>query len=260
MNLKKSLKVAVLVLVLGALLGTVSELTEPPRTIGYAHPGDVFSAGASVTPAIDGTISAGGWDDAHMEAFTTPGEVEGVLYIKNDFTNLYIAVRIEDPTLSHNDTVRVMFDDDHNGRLEAGEDIIGWGSGSSPGLWDGYFDGRYVTQDAADRGTSDGETAARNHGIYNHFEISHPLDSGDDVHDFSLSIGDTVGFAIGVTIDGTPRGMWPSLNPDSWADIVIASPRGPGEGTGRSPDLDGQRLRGRCCLSPGPSGRPSLTP
>lgn len=73
MNLKKSIKVAVLTLVLVVLLGMVGTLTEGPRTIGYAHFWDVFSAEASVTPVINGTISAGEWDAAHMEAFTSLG-------------------------------------------------------------------------------------------------------------------------------------------------------------------------------------------
>jgi hypothetical protein len=43
-------------------------------------------------------------------------------------------------------------------------------------------------------GTNDGATAATNDGEFTVIEMSHPLRSGDGLHDFSLKPGDTVGF------------------------------------------------------------------
>lgn len=69
---------------------------------GHA-PGVVLSAWATITPTIDGTIAPGEWGDASTMTFTMDGH-DCTIYVKNDATNLYIAVVITD------DALRIGFD------------------------------------------------------------------------------------------------------------------------------------------------------
>jgi len=78
--------------------------------------------------------------------------------------------------------------------------------------------------DTAEGGTSDGQGKSSGSGGYNYFEISHPLNSADDAHDFSLTAGNTVGFHLEYWDEATGYwGDWPSLNPKNWAHITVAS-------------------------------------
>jgi len=194
------------------------------------HSGVSFSAWAWTPPAIDGTIdTVGEWVNATTASFTSTEGLEGIVYVMNDDTNLYIAVRTMDPTLSQDSTdtdkVWIYFDNNHDGTgPEAGDDVIGWNGYLSEGFRDGHSGGTFVwRKDTEEGGTSEGSGQATNDGTYNYFEISHPLDTADDDHDFSLSIGDAVGFAIRFTVDGSDMGWWPSSEPAEWHNIGIAS-------------------------------------
>ncbi len=60
------------------------------------------------------------------------------------------------------------------------------------------------------------------------YQFSHPLDTGADDHDFSLSIGDTVGFTLSIriitgTIADTGFPTSNISNASLFGDIVIAS-------------------------------------
>lgn len=57
-------------------------------------------------------------------------------------------------------------------------------------------------------------------GVYSYFECFRPLDSADDAHDFSLKIGDVVGFRVGYRDNAALVGFWPS---NGWCHIKIAS-------------------------------------
>mgnify|MGYP000020468873 CR=1 FL=1 len=191
----------------------------------------ILSAWTSTPPTIDGTIdTATEWAAAASAEFTTTGGAKGIVYVMNDAENLYIGVKVEDPTLGMDtvgiDRVWIYFDNDHDEiGPEPGDDIIGWTGYASEGFKDGYSDGTYIwKRDIDDGGSSDGMAVATNDGTYNYFEIQHPLNSLDNAHDFSLSFGDIVGFAIRLTVDGFDKGFWPSSNPSLWADIIIKSP------------------------------------
>ncbi len=248
---RESLISAILVLSCSLLLVTFYQAPSVE-----AHSGDVLSAWANVVPAIDGVLSPGEWDDdgvllspgewddAESLPFTSTGGIDCILYIKNDANNLYLAVRTTDSTLSQdttvNDKIWLYFDNDHDGLgPEAGDDIIGWNGYLSEGFRDGYSDGTYVwSRDIDDGGTSDGLASATGDGAYNYFEISHPLDTTDSTHDFSLSLEvPAVGFAIRLTVDGLDTGWWPSDNVTKWADIIVASP-GDKDGDGISDEED----------------------
>ena len=194
------------------------------------HSGVSFSAWTWTPPTIDGTIdTAVEWASAATTPFTSTLGLEGIFYVMNDGNNLYIAVRTTDSTLSQDgtgtDAVWIYFDNNNNGvGPEAGDDIIGWNGYLSEGFKDGYSDGTYVWwKDTDAGGDSDGSATATNDGTYSYFEISHPLDTTDDAHDFSLSTGDTIGFAIRFTVDGFNKGWWPSSDSSEWHDIEVAS-------------------------------------
>jgi len=198
--------------------------------ISFAHVGPPLSGWAPAPPTIDGIVGATEWTTAARVAYTTTGGISGVFYVMNDAVNLYIAVTTTDPTLSKdttvNDKVILYFDNNHNGLgPESGDDILCWDGYMSEGFRDSFSTGDYGfwRKDTDFGGTSDGLAAATNNGTHNHFEIMHPLNTADNAHDFSLSMGDTVGFGLRLCVDGYDRGWWPSSSPSAWRDIVISS-------------------------------------
>jgi hypothetical protein len=171
-----------------------------------AGSGFTLSAYTSATPTIDGNIEASEWVDAATAAIGPfgPGNIySGTLYMMNDGVNLYIGVIIQgDIDLSSNDNVRFYFDNDNGGEMnrEPGDDdIINQGTGTVIG--DIFSDGTFDQWDTLFGGTNDGQIASSRQGSLNMFELSHPLDDDDDAHDFSLSAGQTGGFALTVVIN-----------------------------------------------------------
>ena len=218
---------------------------------GYAHSGNSLSAFATVVPIIDGILSPGEWEDAATTAFTMVIPLnrctscppqrshETTLYVKNDASNLYLAWVVKDQDVDPVDIARFHFDNNHDGQREVGDDainfIIGEFYNGKPGRDDflksltTFVEGPDVGGGA---GTNDIISAASHtnlSGIGDYtFELSHPLDTADDAHDFSLSEGDTVGLALEFFEDGEGAGWWPlplGLQPNiTIADIIIASP------------------------------------
>jgi len=175
---------------------------------------NIFSALASTIPSIDGKIFSGEWEDADFKVFYMgPSKnYRATFYIKNDFENLYVAFEIEGVTYGPDtgvfDAFSLVFDNDNDGELhEEGDDVLNFWIYFEPDFL--FFDGFYsaATGDPAGHdhlsgGSNDGE------GYWTHtnptpnatgnyiFELSHPLDSNDDSHDFSLKPGDSIGFYI----------------------------------------------------------------
>ncbi len=166
--------------------------------------------GAGRPPVIDGRISPGEWAGANTfdfvanvpEGGTTPAR----LFLKHDGTNLFLAVRIaRTQAVDGGGQVVFEFDNDGDGLLENGNDVVLHGSdgnffddfrtnappcepGSAPGSC-GFFD-------TSDGGTNDGVGAYGNNGTFAVYEIAHPLNSTDDTHDFSLTMGQTLGVSL----------------------------------------------------------------
>ena len=125
------------------------------------------------------------------------------------------------------------YDNDHDGSWwEDGDDQ--WGIKGGGSLEDGFYRSSPPAwmRDTPAGGTMDTVGAASHTnpsgvGDY-YFEFYHPLDTTDDSHDFSLSIGDTVGFeAVYYDNDLGSSRWWPESFP--LADIVIAAPPVGGE-------------------------------
>jgi len=227
-------------------------------TPAMAHSGDVLSALATVTPTIDGTISAGEWDDAATITFDLIDTAEThstTLLVKNDKDFLFLAVLIHDDynawgldPFKQGDGFDIFFDNDHDGGIrysnsEPGDDAI-LAKVGNPTL-DSFF---HISPNGGLSYQGDGFTEGTNDmissifhtnstegavGDYT-FELSKELNSGDVEHDFILSAGSTVG--VFLTFIDTPLGQgavqlsWPGPNectryppmaPCVGADIVI---------------------------------------
>lgn len=182
-----------------------------------AHPGGVTLSGRG-TATVDGVVSAGEWSGAGSLPFVANlpggGAAPAVFRVMNDATNLYFSL-----TVAHvggDQTLALAFDNDHDGSLpEEGDDGLAFGSFTGgPGLNDNVRSSRppcpvgafCAFRDTEPGGTIDGTAALQTVGSETHFEISHPIDSADDLNDFSLSFGDTVGFAVQYAVFG-PSGL-----------------------------------------------------
>jgi PASTA domain-containing protein len=104
--------------------------------------------------------------------------------------------------------VTLFFDNDADGALFANGDDFLLVNPALGGLVDAYSTnqppcpaGNSCTGilDTDNGGTADGIAATTNNGTYSFYEMSHPVNSNDDTHDFSLSAGDLVGADIRVS-------------------------------------------------------------
>ena len=188
------------------------------------------------TATIDGVLSPGEWSGAGFIDFavnipgggTTPGRV----LVMNNATNLYMAIRFNRNFVDPGNSAAVEFENIHGGRLVEGSD----GFILNPSI--GFRDLVRSTQapcpagvlcsffDTTLGGTNDGGAALLNDGTFTVYEFSHPLDSADNAHDFSLMPGDTVGFQLFIRMIGA-GGQFPDGFGDTsfpfplFGDIVI---------------------------------------
>jgi hypothetical protein len=185
-------------------------------------------------------MGAGEWDGAARLDFLANlpggGTTPATLLVMNDATNLYLAARVARDRLDNGD-LRFEFDNDHDAGLpENGDDffqVITSTGGSSfydnyrtneppcppgSGGWCGFFD-------TAGGGTLDGQGRTSNDGSFSFYELSHPLDSSDDLHDFSMAPGAAVGFYAELSLCESSGPCGSTLvPPDIQAgDIAVAS-------------------------------------
>jgi hypothetical protein len=122
----------------------------------------------------------------------------------NDENSLYIALKILRASIGGATNPIFEFDNDHNGAWpEEGDGGFGMYIGIfTPATFVDFFrtgqppcpSGFCGLLDTDFGGTTDGATAASNDGQFTYIEFSYPLNSNDDLHDFSLDLGDIVGF------------------------------------------------------------------
>jgi hypothetical protein len=192
--------------------------------------GDIVVASAPPTmtiwtdtaPTIDGMVGGSEWAGAYQAPFSIGWTYTGEVWVMNDASNLYMAVKIADSSLTASDMLWISFDNNNDGNFVAGDDLLSVYGNSH--FYDAFWaPGPPATLDTSDGGTIDGEGASSGSGGFNFFEFSHPLDSSDNAHDFSLSAGDTVGFSLQYIEASGYWADWPSHNAKSWAHITIAS-------------------------------------
>ncbi len=219
-------------LVLGFVLGTITYNAK-------AHIGIVLAGNGTAT--IDGILNPGEWDTADHVNFpvnvgdgaTTPA----TFFAMNDANNLYLALRAQTPTVNALfSSFAVEFDNDHDGFLtDEGDDLFVLNPPQE------FFDGfrTYLPPcpsnalcgflDANFGGPNDGVGMVATKGDSIVYEVSCPLDSADDAHDFSLQVGDIVGWTLSlrlfidsVSVDtGFPTS---SLSQGLYGDIIILPP------------------------------------
>lgn len=172
------------------------------------------------TAVVDGVRSPGEWDGAAQLNFRASvpetlggGAAPAVLYVMNDAGNLYLAVRVAHDGLAPA-SVRVQFSNDNStkdtrGGLKNGDDTLSlveayWSlprAFNDLSLFTGFpcppdFNLGCLYGDDEFGGTVDGAGDARFDGSSRFYEISHPLNSADNLYDFSLFPGSRVGFQV----------------------------------------------------------------
>lgn len=229
--------VVAVVLVVMALTVIAASLKSPPIPVS-AHSGPVFGPACGAA-TIDGVVNADEWSGASTQTFpmyktggTAP--LTATLYVMNSGYYLYLGITINDDEfttqgqfLPQGDGFRIDFDNDHSGSLFAlGDNVLLIGAGS-PQFGDDYIYAlpSSCRSDVEGGGTSDGRGAASRVGGLNHFELRHPLCSGDAL-DFCLHPTGVVGFRLqylDAEADGSFGGSryFPGSTATSEADIVI---------------------------------------
>lgn len=193
---------------------------------------DALQLRAFGTAVIDGVANPGEWDGAAKWDFAAnlppSGTTPATLYAMNDGAHIYLGVKVARPTLSSGG-VSFWFDNDHDASYyEEGDDALMLNTGFS-----GYVDGFVTKQspcpptytclgirDTQLGGTSDGSGTVRNDGTHSFYELSHPLDTSDDGHDFSLRFGKRVGFQMFVNFCSSTCAQ--TFSP-ALGDIVVTS-------------------------------------
>jgi hypothetical protein len=154
------------------------------------------------TATVDGVLGLNEWDRAGRYDFMAkraPAEVGGTVpatfYVMNDSENLYLALRVAVSNVGYS-TFTAVFSAPGPSPFGEGNDIL-WASPSSfedyhyhetaPNNWE-------WVADVADGGSRDGSSAFQGNADVSFFEMSHPLNTADDHHDFSLTIPKHVTF------------------------------------------------------------------
>jgi hypothetical protein len=157
---------------------------------------------------VDGVRSAHEWDAAGAAAFaaTLPGggSTPAVFYVMNDGTNLYLGLALAAWNLPAQSSMELNFDNNDNGVCDSGEDALAVNSANPTFLNDDFWGAACSGggNDTSAGGTLDGSTQVAASGAASFWEMAHPLNDADDAHDFSLAVGNVVGFSLGVTLCG----------------------------------------------------------
>jgi hypothetical protein len=191
-------------------------------TESSAHSGDVLKGWGTAT--IDGRMSPGEWAHAaHAETTVEFGAWHATIYMMNDRSRLYLAFALHtaNPPLAASEGLEFHFDNLH--APNPGGDVLRLLS--SGAAFDMYYDPTTTTifPDEHDGGTEDIQGAVGRDSSGSFWEVSHPLDSADDAHDFSAQAGSRVGVLV-TFVDcycvGGRSTNWPLTGP--WADVAIA--------------------------------------
>ena len=238
-NTRKGLFISVL-LVITFLTVFISPTNNPPIRAS-AHAVDVFGP-ACGKATIDGKVNVSEWSSASTKTFTmkSPGGAPAftaTLYVMTSGHYLYMGITINDdefstyaPTVQGGDTFVINFDNDHSGSLNKLNDDVLDIFAALPQFLDNYINIDLTESNMTDisgGGTADGIGAASRVGGFNHFEVKHPLCSGDSL-DFCLHPSDTVGFRLRYLDVQANESIgssqyYPDKSATSEADIVIGA-------------------------------------
>ena len=190
--------------------------TRQPPEMHAVIDGKPVSLSGLGTATIDGVLAPHEWDGAatvgflvNLPAHDGGGTTPATLSVMNDATNLYLALRIARPSFGGATNPTFQFDNDHDGGIASGDDIIGMIVGiftpvvffdafrlPCPGDPPGTGGCGSDDVNATPPGSINGAAAATNDGAFTTIEMVHPLNGPDHAHDFSLVAGQTVGFSL----------------------------------------------------------------
>lgn len=208
---------------------------------------DAVAAGLG-TPSVDGTIDGSEWDAAGQVTFGVAlpegGSAAGTLYVMNDATSMYLAVRFPRAAADPGNSLSFELDNDNDGVMENGDDVLL--VNPSPGV--GFKDEVRTDQppcpegamcgfhDTDVGGTSDGSGAFANGSGLTVYEMSHPLNSADDAHDISLAFGQQFGLKLSLRLLAAgaefPVGFGDSDFPlGPYLKVTVATPPPPPDGS-----------------------------
>ena len=228
-------------MVFSAVVTLTLSLKPAPRPVS-AYTGEAFGPACGAA-AIDGEIDPAEWANASVQTFqmVPPGSGDpftATLYVMNSGYYLYLGITINDDEFStygnylpQGDTFRIDFDNDHSRSLFTQKDDVLLISAGSPQFQDNYIVGDPISSsneaDMNGGGTRDGAGAASRVGELNHFELRHPLCSGDSL-DTCLHPADIVGFRLeylDAQADGSYGGVqfFPGRFDTSIEDIVFGT-------------------------------------
>lgn len=155
----------------------------------------------AIIPVIDGTISKGEYSGA--ASFTFMAQVPSAfnivktpvtVYVMHDDTYLYLTATFDRKSAFRpQDLVAFEFDNDNDGLSENGDDIIFTAPSGQPNVAHSVADfyrfngGLSNASDGTDGGTIDGNAAWGVIGTKGVFEMRHPLNSADNLHDISIN-------------------------------------------------------------------------
>jgi len=150
---------------------------------------------------IDGTFGAE-WACASsldFDANISGGSTPATVYWMNDGSNIYMAVRVLQASLDKANSLRIDFDNDGNGSVDAGDDVIGYDADLAVAL-DMYLDRKCVNRSQSNCGSDDTSFdvggAVMNDGSYTTYELSHPFGGDANGEDIMKYAGDALGFYL----------------------------------------------------------------
>lgn len=185
------------------------------------------SAGSG-TAIVDGNFSTAEWACATTYSFiaeVSGGATPATLYVMNDGSTLYLAVRLQRRPTDKVNALQFNFDNNNSwtsagtGASEAGDDVLSLDAANR--FTDAYLMPRCTTSgqsacwaaDLTEGGTNDGSGKLKNDGVYTTYEVSHPLNTADDKRDFSLTAGGKVGLFVTLQTGAGAVGntQWPGF-------------------------------------------------
>lgn len=182
----------------------------PCQTLATVQSGDAY-----FPPSIDGLIGDREYYDAIPHTITLSSNSETLstqLYVKNDNEYLYLAFRIEDPSMNNLMILRL---------ADTYGNIVSKHSRYDQGDWSLYYNGsENIVGD-----TASFESAWGSYGEYRIVEWKIPFNT-TSLNDLKANVGDPLKIGIRYGLDDGPR--YPAAydydNPDTWDWLFLVTP------------------------------------
>jgi hypothetical protein len=201
----------------------------------------VFLVAASVAAqpvVVDGRFDPAEWTGAAVYTFTVNlpggGTTAGELYLTNDASNLFAAVRYQQPALDPITNVTLEFDSPAtDGVIGHQDDIVGVASSGTCSRVTTFGDAVRWQKRPCPRGTlcgfldtdlggaAHGNGAVGNDGTWTAIEMWHPLASGDAL-DMNVASGDKLWFTLNIALFGSSTAVTDTFYPGPGFGVLAA--------------------------------------